>query len=59
MFKLPPAAPLHQLDSTAHTADSIFISESGALRFARDYGITPYVSSIRQVKEIYRYASLC
>ena len=23
-------------------------------RFARDYGITPYVSSIKQLKEIYK-----
>ena len=54
MFKLPGVVPQHQVDSTAHTADSIFVTESGCLRFARDYGITPYVMSTKQIREIYR-----
>ena len=54
MFKLPPAVPAHQIESTQHASDSIFITELGCLRFARDYGITPYVASIKQIKEHYR-----
>jgi hypothetical protein len=50
MFKLPHVAPQQQVDSTTHTADSIFISEAGILRFARDYGLTPYVASTKQVR---------
>jgi hypothetical protein len=50
MFKLPHVAPQQQVDSTSHTADSIFISEAGILRFARDYGLTPYVASTKQVR---------
>eukprot|EP01032_Pedospumella_encystans_P019229 gene19229-21866_t len=53
MFRSPGAAPASQLEPSA-PADSIFMTELGCLRFARDYGITPYVSSLKQLREIYK-----
>jgi hypothetical protein len=58
MFKLPHVAPQQQVDSTSHTADSIFISEAGILRFARDYGLTPYVASTKQVRCFKRFSGI-
>lgn len=56
MFKAPSVTPAHQLDAAQQSgpADSIFMTESGCLRFARDYGILPYVLSVKQLREIYR-----
>jgi len=53
MFRLPAACPAFQIDHQPAT-DSIFITENGALRFARDYGLIPYVMSVRQIKDAYR-----
>jgi hypothetical protein len=53
MFKVPSVTPRHQIENTLHTTDSIFMTESGTLRFARDYGLIPYVVSVRQIKEIF------
>jgi hypothetical protein len=61
MHKLPPVAPArffavsgNKGSTTATVADSIFISELGALRFARDFGIMPYLMSTSQIREVFR-----
>eukprot|EP00601_Ochromonadales_sp_CCMP2298_P029316 CAMPEP_0173342112 /NCGR_PEP_ID=MMETSP1144-20121109/10001_1 /TAXON_ID=483371 /ORGANISM="non described non described, Strain CCMP2298" /LENGTH=477 /DNA_ID=CAMNT_0014288619 /DNA_START=491 /DNA_END=1921 /DNA_ORIENTATION=- len=53
MFRLPAACPAHQVDQCPAT-DSVFVSEVGCMRFARDYGLIPYVMSVRQIKDAYR-----
>jgi hypothetical protein len=40
----------------APVSDSIFVNETGCLRFARDYGLIPYVMSVRQIK-VFRLAT--
>ena len=34
--------------------DSIFVSEIGCLRFTRDFGITPFLLTQAQIRDIYR-----
>lgn len=62
MFRLPPVAPSHFYAHDAsynastqksHT-DSLFVSETGCLRFARDYGLSPYACSHAQVRAIFQ-----
>lgn len=61
MFKLPPVAPTrfytdatNSSKSNAASMESLFMSETACLRFARDYGITPYLLTQAQLRDWYR-----
>lgn len=56
MYKLPPLAPdrFYTDVSKSQVMDSLIITEAGCLRFARDYGLTPYLLSSAQLREHFR-----
>lgn len=57
MHKLPPLAPerCYGIDAAkTQVIDSLIMSETGCLRFARDYGLTPYLLSTAQLREHFR-----
>eukprot|EP01039_Chlorochromonas_danica_P011436 gene11436-12786_t len=57
MYKLPPLAPerCYGVDAAkTQVIDSLIMSETGCLRFARDYGLTPYLLSTAQLREHFR-----
>jgi hypothetical protein len=56
LFKLPPVAPQKFTPIGEYAKlnpDSLILTETGFLRFARDYGFMPFVCPQAQLREFY------
>lgn len=57
MYKLPPLAPDRFYTEKYEAMDSLIVTEGGCLKFARDFGLTPYLLSSAQLREKFREAN--
>ena len=46
-----------QKEAPTSIPDSLFMTETGCLRFARDYGIVPYLITKSELRDLYQKAN--